>query len=268
MQSAQLPLDADDARLARLQSDTFTRDNGREVVVCIDNLSKEPERTRFTVLIPDLRLDMNRSFVVGNVEIGGIDIGAGSTEIAVERQCLIELARHMQPYVLRDAAIVGIEIAIVPLVTALILTRLVGPAVVTAHGQHVVTFLDIWCQVEAAGHHAVLTEAEMHSVQIEVCPLSHALELDKIFMRIFNPEMLPIPADGVRQIDDVLTESLIAVKGVWQCDLLPTAVIEIWCRCGLTITHLQPPAAVEVQLLTLNRLLRLQGQVPQNCRTK
>ena len=66
--------------------------------------------------------------------------------------------------------------------------------------------------------------------------------------------MLPIPADGVRQIDDVLTESLIAVEGVWQCDLLPTAVIGLGILSLREVTYLQPPLTIEITLLTLHRL--------------
>ena len=63
---------------------------------------------------------MNHSLVVRNVEVGRIDIGARGAEVGVERQRLVETARHVQPHVLRYAAIVGIEVLVVPLVAAVV----------------------------------------------------------------------------------------------------------------------------------------------------
>jgi hypothetical protein len=61
------------------------------------------------------------------------------------------------------------------------LTRAIVPTIVTTHGQHVLTFLDIGRQVKATGHHTILAKAQMMSVQVEVGTLTHALELDKNF---------------------------------------------------------------------------------------
>ena len=56
------------------------------------------------------------------------------------------------------------------------------------------------------------------AVQVEVCPLAHTFKLNEHFaLQVFlgQFEVLAIPTDGVGQIDDVLAESLVTVKGVW-----------------------------------------------------
>ena len=88
----------------------------------------------------------------------------------------------MQPDILGDTAIVGVEVLVVPLITAVILPRAIRPTVVTAHSQHILSFYYIRCQVEATGHHTVLAEAEMMAVQIEVSPLANTLKLDEEFL--------------------------------------------------------------------------------------
>ena len=62
----------------------------------------------------------------------------------------------MQPDVLGQTAVVGIEVVIVPLVTAVQHPIAVFPVVITAYGYHVLAFFDIRSQVEAKGHHAIV----------------------------------------------------------------------------------------------------------------
>jgi hypothetical protein len=92
--------------------------------------------------------------------------------------------------------------------------------------------------------------------------LTHALKLDEVFVSIFNSsifqffnsEMLPIPADSICQVNDILSESLVAVEGIGQGDLPPSAVIESSCGSIKGITYLQPPLTIEITLLALHRL--------------
>ena len=85
----------------------------------------------------------------------------------------------MEPHILRNATVVGVKVLVVPLVATVVTARAVRPAIVAAHGQHVVTLLHIRCQVEAASHHPILAEAQVMTVQVEVSPLSNAFELDE-----------------------------------------------------------------------------------------
>ena len=133
------------------------------------------------VFVPDLRLCVDHGLAAGYVEVRRIDICARCPKIRIQGKRLIELIRHVQPYVLGDAAIVGIEVAIVPLVSAVVLARSISPAVVTTNSQHILTYYYIRCQVEATSHHSILAVAEVMSVQIEVCPLTYTLKLDEVF---------------------------------------------------------------------------------------
>ncbi len=46
----------------------------------------------------------------------GIDVDTRRLHVAVEGQCLIEFVRHVQPHVFGQSAVVGIEVAVAPLV--------------------------------------------------------------------------------------------------------------------------------------------------------
>ena len=136
----------------------------------------------------------------------------------------------MQPNILGNAAVVGIEITVVPLVAALVLARTVGPRIVAANGYRVLSFYNIRCKVEAAGHHAVLAIAQVMAVDIEIGTLADALELhENLSLQHIacGNELLPVPTDGVGQVDDILAEGLIAVEGIGQRHRLPLAVVEI-----------------------------------------
>jgi hypothetical protein len=66
--------------------------------------------------------------------------------------------------------------------------------------------------------------------------------------------MLPIPADSICQVNDILSESLVAVEGIGQGDLPPSAVVESGCGSIREVTYLQPPLTIEITLLALHRL--------------
>ena len=98
----------------------------------------------------------------------------------------------------------------------------------------------------------------MLTVEIEVCPLTDALKLDEVFpvgsLLVFEIKMFPIPADSICQVNDISAESLVAIKGIGQCDLPPSAVVESGCGSIREVTYLQPPLTIEITFLALHRL--------------
>ena len=76
------------------------------------------KRTLACVIISHLAFNVYHSLSGRDVEVGGIDICARGAEVGIERQCLVELVGDVQIDVLRYASIVGVEVAVVPLVAA------------------------------------------------------------------------------------------------------------------------------------------------------
>ena len=165
----------------------------------------------------------------------------------------------MQVDVLGQTAVIGVEVLVVPLVSAVECAVAILPRVVAAHGHHVLTFLYIRCQVEAESHHAVVAEAHLLAVQPDIGSLTGTLELNEdlaLHVALADGESLAIPAHGVGQVNDVLTEGLIAVECVWQRDALPSSVVIVGA-CGFGhVAHLQPPVVIEVELPALDSRCR------------
>jgi len=140
----------------------------------------------------------------------------------------------MQENILRNAAIVGIEVTVVPLIAAVVLPGAVLPAVVTTDSQHIMTFFNIGGQVEATGHHAILADAQMLAVQIEIGTLTDTFEFHKDFLvlDVLHLEAFAIPDDGVCQVYNVLTECFISIEGIGKGYLLPAAAVVV-CLLGL-----------------------------------
>ena len=131
------------------------------------------------VLVLYLRLHVYGGLSSLDVEVSGIDVCARCPKVGVEWESLVEFVCNMQKDILRNASVVGVEVAVVPLVTAVVLARTIGPRVVASYGQHVVAFFDVRSQVKSTSHHAILAHAQMMPVEVEVCPLPHAFELDE-----------------------------------------------------------------------------------------
>ena len=100
----------------------------------------------------------------------------------------------------------------------------------------------------------------MMTIQVEVSPLAHTFEFDEVFFTshfsTFHSEGLAVPADGVRQIYNVLTEGFVAIKGVWQRHLLPATVIKVRLHSLGTITYAQSPVGIEIKFLSLDGTCR------------
>ena len=124
----------------------------------------------------------------------------------------------MQIDILGNTTVIGIEVAVIPLVTAVILTGAIVPTVITAYSQDIPTYFNIRGQVEATGHYAILTITYMVPIQVEVCTLTNALKLYKELagglIGLCDFKLFPIPADGICQINDIFSESLIAIEGI------------------------------------------------------
>ena len=127
MQPLHFVLYADRTSLARLQRDTLASNDVRQVAVGIMQLGKQPHGAGLAALVAHLRLHMHHGLAVRDVKIRGIDVGARGSQIAIKRQRLVEFARDVQIHILGNAAIVGVEVAVVPLIAALKLPRTVGP---------------------------------------------------------------------------------------------------------------------------------------------
>ena len=158
----------------------------------------------------------------------------------------------MKKNVFGYSAVVGVEVAVVPLILAVVPSRPVAPVVVASHRNHVLTFFNIWSKVESASHHAVLAEAKRLSVEVEVGTLPHAFKLHKHLIRLHirHVEVFPIPHHGVGEIYDVLPVCLVAVEGVRQCYRFPTSVVILVCLCILNVADLHQPSGVEIEFLS------------------
>ena len=81
---------------------------------------------------------------------------------------------------LGDAAVVGVEVAVVPLVAGVFASAFaIGPAVVHAHGYQVLPLPGVRGEVHAEGHDAVLVQSDMLSVEVDVRSLPCAFEFDE-----------------------------------------------------------------------------------------
>ena len=185
----------------------------------------------------------------------GIDVDTRRLHVAVEGQCLIEFVRHVQPHVFGQSAVVGIEVAVAPLVFGVGGPFAVVPVVVGAHGHHVVAaIIYIRCQVESHGHGAVFVQAQVVAVQVEVGSLAYTLKFHKhllVFGRLGQAEMLAVPGDSVGQVLDVHFEHLVFVVRPWQGHFLPVGIGVITLFSSLKVAYVQQPLGVEIVLFAV-----------------
>ena len=109
-------------RLAGLQRDALAMEACHLAAVGIRHQRLVGEGAWPCVVVSHLRLSMYHSLAGSNVEVSGIDIGSRRTEAGVEGQRLVEPVGQMQEDVLGNAAVVGVEVAVVPLVAAVVLS--------------------------------------------------------------------------------------------------------------------------------------------------
>ena len=94
---------------------------GHLVTSHVKHLGIKGKRTGLGILVAYLRFGMNGGLVTRNIEVGCIDIGTCCAQVAIQRQGLVKLTGHVQIHVLGYAAIVGIKVTVVPLVTTVVL---------------------------------------------------------------------------------------------------------------------------------------------------
>ena len=191
---------------------------------------------------------MDGSRMSFDVVIGGIDIHARRAEVTVERKRLIEAVGDMQTHVLGQAAVVGVEILVVPLQTAVILPIAVVPTVVGPDRHHILALMHECRDVQSTGHHAVLVLSCQLSIHPHIGPLTEALELEEHLPRThaLQAEAFAIPSDIGRQRRDITGEGLMPIERPRQGHRLPRGIIIIDSLCRGVIAHMQTPVAIEV----------------------
>lgn len=146
----------------------FACEVGDAVAVHVKEFYVEADGLRRGGLVLHLALYVDGGLASGYVDVRGIDVGASGAEVRVKGKCLVEEGSDVEVYVFVDAAIVGVETHVVPLVLHPRGSLHVGGAAIHAHGYLVLTFLDIGGDVEAEGHHAVVIVAHPLAVDIDI----------------------------------------------------------------------------------------------------
>ncbi len=136
----------------------------------------------------------------------------------------------MQPYIFGNTAVICVEIAVVPLKPLPSSPLTIGPVVVNTYGNNVFpTIVYVRCQIKTHSHNTVFMVAKVVPVQVKVSPHTQALELNKHLLPLClarQAEMFAIPGNRVGKLLYGHFESLVLVKGVWQCHSLPSVVFK------------------------------------------
>ena len=94
----------------------------------------------------------------------------------------------------------------------------------------------------------------MMAVEIEVGAEAHTLKLNEVLHagNLVNGEMFPIPYYSVGKVVAGNLECLAIVPCPWQCHIQPSTVIKRRLLCVFSITDIQQPATIKIQLLPLD----------------
>ena len=211
------------------------------LAVSIQNLGEEAERARLGILISYLRFSIHRYLLSRNIIVGTIDVGTRGLEIIVKRKGLIELDGDVEEHILRNTAIVGIEVLVVPLVALAGGAFTIAPGVIHAYCDDVFALYNIRCKVETACHHTILGIAYFLAIEPDVGTEAHALELDEILAvaHFLDMEVLAIPHDGVAEVFDGNLERFFLVEGTRQRNLFPILVVVAGRLGAFQVTHLE-----------------------------
>ena len=168
--------------------------------------------------------------MIGNVEVGCVDVLAGGAEAGVEGQRLVDGAGGVEPDRLRDAAVVGVEVAIAPLIFGVGGLLAVVPGVVGLDGEDVDRGrgFQVRGEVEAEGHNAVLVAADEGAVEVHLAGLADTFELDEDFALQRggrDGEVFAVPGDAGGEVVDGDLEGGVLVPGVGRGDVLPGGVV-------------------------------------------
>ena len=150
---------------------------------------------RLVRLVSDLTFDSDSGFTRRDVEILAVDIGSRCSEVGIERQRLIYVVADVEPHVFVQAAVVGVEVAVAPLIARSGRRFLCFPGVVADNLDGVFAGLKAVGDVEAESHDAVVAVAERTAVEQHFGSLARALKLDEHFFtggRLRQSEMFHI----------------------------------------------------------------------------
>ena len=220
------------------------------LAVSIQNLGEEAERARLGILISYLRFSIHRYLLSRNIIVAAIDIGTRGLEIIVERKGLVELIGDVEEHVLRNTAIVGIEVLVVPLEALTAGAFTIAPGVIHAYGDDVLALYNIRCKVETACHYTILGISHFLAIEPDVGTEAHAFELNEILAvaHFLDMEVLAIPHDGVAVVFDGNLERLFLVEGTRQRNLFPTGIWVVCLFCSLEVAHLEQPSSIKIEL--------------------
>ena len=217
--------------------------------VGIHDHGRKRDRRKIAGFVAHLRLDMHVGRAVFDVEVIGVNIGAGGLEIVEERQCLVDSPGEVQPHIVVDAAEVRVEGAAHPLKAHPSGLLDVAVGVVHLDGEDVVLVaeFDQVGKIEAAGGDAVLDSPGWLSVDEEAARLLQALEFEEdlpVFRAGGEFEVLPIPTDAGIKLRGALA-SAVADEGAVGVDIVP----------GVRRANWAPRGIVEIRLLSSGRIL-------------
>ena len=235
---------------ARLQCVSFAIKMTHFLAVCIQNLGEEAERARLGILIPYLRFSVHRYLLTCNIIVTAIDIDTCGLEIIVERKSLVEFVGDVEEHILRNTAIVGIEVFVVPLIALACGSFTIAPGVIHTYGDDVLTFYNIRCQIESACHHTILGISHFLAIEPDVGTEAHALELDEILAvaHFQDMEVLAVPHDGVAEVFNGNLERFFLVESTRQRNLFPTGIWVVCLFCSLEVAHLEQPSSIKIEL--------------------
>src|ERR1017187_2928366 len=202
-------------------------------------------------IVANLTLSGDDGGVVGKVELRGPDVSPGGAEQGIDWQRLMDGRHDVQPYVLVDAAIVGVKVGVVPVERGSCGDLFVLPVVVGADGEHVFSGIgdDGVGDVEAEDGDPVFVAPKKLAVQIDLTSHADAFELEKdalTFGVCGDAEMFAVPGDAGGHIVDADLVGRVLIPGVRKRDALPFGVIERGRPCVDTIANTHEPTLVEV----------------------
>nr|GEU28280.1 hypothetical protein [Tanacetum cinerariifolium] len=236
---------------------------GDLAAVAVAQLHVIGERAWRIVLVAHLRLRVDGGAVAGNVEIAGVHVHAGRAQAAIQRQRLVQPVGQVQPHVFWQAAVVGVEILVGPLVALAGGLLAVVPAVIGAHGNRVLAVHQRGRDIVPERGHAVFVQAHALAVDVHLGRLARAFEFQEHFLTARlrrQGKSLAVPGDAGRMVHDVPAESVVLVPRARQRHALPAAVVEAdGCRLG-RVGHGEAPAGIEIVRLARGVGRRQQGQ--------
>ena len=197
----QLAAGGEDLALAADKVGGFAGKFGADLAGGVHDHGGEGDGLLVAAFIAHLGFHVDVAGFAGHGNIGGIDVDAGGLEIFVEREGLIDLAGEVQPDVVVQAPVIGVEGAPHPFVAGAGGFFHVVVAVVHFYGDHVIGVAEVHevGQVEAAGGDAVFEAADELAVYPEAAGLFESFKFEEHLFALGGGgelEMFPVPGDA------------------------------------------------------------------------